>query len=46
MIFDARTTEWQCSGCDHLCKLLLDSFVTPNKIVKCPIGVAKWRTPP
>ena len=33
--FDTRTIEWQCTGCNHLCKLLTDSFVKPREIIKC-----------
>lgn len=45
-MIDAKTVEWQCSGCDHLCKLLLDSTLKPNDIIKCDKGVTKWRSPP
>jgi hypothetical protein len=40
-MFDARTIEWQCSGCEHLCKLLTDSFIKPEEIVKC--NKQKWK---
>ena len=33
---DTRTIEWQCNGCDHLCKLLLDSSTRPKMIIECP----------
>ena len=34
-VFDATTIEYQCTKCNHLCKLLLDSFVKPRDIVSC-----------
>jgi len=33
--FDTTTIEWQCSSCNHLCKLLTDSMVEPEDIIKC-----------
>ena len=40
-----KTIRWQCSGCDHLCALLLDSLVKPANLVhlaKCGTN-QKWR---
>ena len=34
-VIDATTKEWQCTVCNHLCKLLLDSFVKPSDVIKC-----------
>jgi len=28
-----KTIRWQCSGCDHLCAMLLDSMVEPVNLV-------------
>ncbi len=36
-----KTIRWQCSGCDHLCAMLLDEFMKPKDIVQCPD--TKWR---
>ena len=36
--FDAKTIEWQCSGCRHLCKVLTDRFINPNDTIKCDKG--------
>lgn len=47
---DTRTVKWQCSGCDHLCAILVDSYITPvnidylyysKSLVTCRDG--KWR---
>lgn len=44
MLIDVKTIEWQCIGCDHLCKLLTDRLIKPNRIVKCTIGKEIWIT--
>ncbi len=36
-----KTVRWQCSGCDHLCAMLLDELTQPTFIVNCP--QQKWR---
>ena len=36
-----KTVRWQCSGCDHLCALLLDELIKPEEIIGCAKG--KWR---
>ncbi len=40
-MFLVKTIRWQCSGCDHLCALLLDEIIQPEEIVKCE--ESKWR---
>ncbi len=45
MKVSAKTIRWQCSGCDHLCALLLDELVVPANLVhltKCGPS-QKWR---
>ena len=40
-MINVKTTRYQCSGCDHLCALLLDGMIKPQEIIKCELG--KWR---
>lgn len=42
MIIDTITIDWQCTGCEHYCKLLTDRFITPKQIVTCKNGIEKW----
>ncbi len=43
-MISTKTGRWQCSGCDHLCALLLDELIRPEEIIKCDKG--KWRIEP
>ena len=44
-LVDAKTIEWQCSGCDHLCKLLTDSVVMPHELIrKCKYGTPTFQS--
>ena len=36
-----KTIRWQCSGCNHLCAMLLDELLEPISLVKC--NLMKWR---
>lgn len=41
--FDAKTIEWQCSGCNHLCKVLTDRFIKPNDTIRCNKGTVNFK---
>lgn len=41
--FDAKTIEWQCSGCNHLCKVLTDRFIKPIDIIRCNLGTPNFK---
>jgi len=32
---DPKTIEWQCTGCNHLCRLLTDRLIIPDDVIKC-----------
>ena len=34
-MISVKTIRWQCSGCDHLCAMLLDSLVKPTELCNC-----------
>ena len=40
-MISVKTVRWQCSGCDHLCAMLVDESVNPETLVVCPNS--KWR---
>jgi hypothetical protein len=42
---ESKTIHWQCSGCDHLCALLVDTVVVPanlTHLARCG-GDQRWR---
>lgn len=41
--FDAKTIEWQCTGCNHLCKVLTDRFIKPTDIIRCDKGTVNFK---
>ena len=43
-VVDTKTIEWQCSGCDHLCKLLTDRVVMPHELIRnCKYGIPHFQ---
>ena len=40
-MISTKTVRWQCSGCDHLCALLIDDLIIPEQLIKCELS--KWR---
>ncbi len=40
-MIQVKTVRWQCSGCDHLCAMLVDESVSPKTLVICPNS--NWR---
>ena len=41
MMIATKTIRWQCSGCDHLCAMLMDELIKPKDVIICL--KSKWR---